>query len=212
MLNNNLKHYFIGIALAPQSTVETGIAVLDKDLNIITLDKAFSMQDLDFFFENFSSLKNSVVMASIPENMTLLNSKWKVLARKFQVLDSHKLLKNRQDWVTKTTNRGSELFSAYKKEGIDIFRFDVIELKKAWGLATIHKDRSPGDCKYVQNVLKMKFMLENIPSNMFPASQLEAILGAILAHRVYYGELGVDYKITGSYYEIDIVNAVYSPP
>ena len=57
MIKNNVlmkknfenKLYFVGISLGSNSTNETGVAVIDRDLNIITLDKLFSMEDVRFF-------------------------------------------------------------------------------------------------------------------------------------------------------------------
>ncbi len=52
-----MNHYFIGLMLASGSTAESGVAVLDQNNEIILLDKLFTMQDVEHFFENFSSLK-----------------------------------------------------------------------------------------------------------------------------------------------------------
>lgn len=208
-LNNNLKHYFVGISLSPASNTETGIAVLDSNLKIILLDKAFSVQDLFYFFDNFNSKKNSIISVSLASDVTMLNSKWKVLAKKFQLLHTSKNLHNRQNWTGKYTNRGAELFLQYKQQDIDIIRFDLIELKKALGIASFYKDRSPLDCKYLQSVLKFKFLLEDIPSNMLPASQIEAILGALLAYKVYIGKQDEDYKILYEYKKLPVVNLLY---
>ncbi len=205
-LNQQLKHAFIGISLSPQSNTETGIAILDNDLKIMTLDKAFSMQDISHFFSNYPSKNNAVIAVSMADDVTMLNSKWKVLAKKFQVLAGTEAIRNRQGWVNKYTNRAAELLLQYKNEGVDVFRFDLPELKKALGLAAVYKDRSPADCKYLQNALKVKFLLQDIMTNMLPASQLEAILGAILAHTIYYGHEGEDYKVLYDYKGLEVVN------
>ena len=54
-----MKNYFVGLTLAPNSTIESGIAVVDKNNEIIYMDKLFTMNDVRHFFENFSSLKDS---------------------------------------------------------------------------------------------------------------------------------------------------------
>jgi len=46
------------------------------------------------------------------------------------------------------------------------------------------KSRSHCDCKFLQNILKTEYKMTELPSNMLPASQLEAILGAIMAHKI----------------------------
>ena len=51
------KLYFVGISLGSCSTNETGVAIIDKNLNIITLDKLFSMEDVRFFLNAWSESK-----------------------------------------------------------------------------------------------------------------------------------------------------------
>ena len=204
--NKNLKHTFVGISLASNSGNETGIAILDKDLKIISLDKAFTMNDLSFFFDNFVSKKNSIIMVSMTEDATMLNSKWKVLAKKFQMLQPYEdNFPNRQNWLLKYSPRATDLISKYKNEGIDIFRFDIIDLKKSLGLYGTYKHRSPADCKYLQSALKIKFKLEGIVNNMLPASQLEAILGAIFAKEIYDGTCGKNYEVLTSFKNVEIL-------
>lgn len=48
-------------------------------------------------------------------------------------------------------------------------------------LNSCYKDRSPADCKFLQQALRYEWGFDELPSNMMPMSHLEAILGAILA-------------------------------
>ena len=73
--NKDSKVSFIGISLSGLITIESAIAVLDRDLNIITLDKMFSISDIKYFLENFAGKDNAVIMVSIPENEIMLGSK-----------------------------------------------------------------------------------------------------------------------------------------
>ena len=47
-------------------------------------------------------------------------------------------------------------------------------------LNSCFKERSPADCKFLQQALTNEWGIE-LPQNMMPMSQLEAIVGAILA-------------------------------
>ena len=65
--------HLVGISLAPTSSIETGVAVreiLSGDL--IYVDKLFSMSDVQTFFDNYVSLKNSVICVSLPWEVLLL--------------------------------------------------------------------------------------------------------------------------------------------
>ena len=55
-------NYYVGVSLASGSTMDSGVAVIDEDNKIILLDKLYNMNDIIFFFENFSSLKNSTLV------------------------------------------------------------------------------------------------------------------------------------------------------
>ena len=47
-------------------------------------------------------------------------------------------------------------------------------------LNSCYKDRSPADCKFLQQALKFEWGFDSLQSNMMPVSHLEAIIGAIL--------------------------------
>ena len=57
--------YYVGLSLAPSATIETGIAVLDQNNTMILVDKFFTMKDVQHFFDNYSSLKNSKICISL---------------------------------------------------------------------------------------------------------------------------------------------------
>ena len=65
-------NFFVGLSLGSASTVESGIVVLDKFNNLILVDKLFSMNDVQHFFENYSSLKESIITVSIPWDNSML--------------------------------------------------------------------------------------------------------------------------------------------
>ena len=57
----------VGLSLGPTSSVESGVAVREIASNkLIYIDKLFSMNDVNLFFENYPSLKNSVICVSLP--------------------------------------------------------------------------------------------------------------------------------------------------
>ena len=189
MMSNDFsnKHYFAGISLASGASIDTGAAVLDRDLKVITLDKLFTMEDVKFFINNFAGKKNTIFTVSIPENPTMLNAKWKLYSREYQLIQSSSLF-----------------FKECKKNGIDIFRYNLGELKNSLGLSGMYKDRSPVECKSLQSAFKYKFKIYDLPANMLPASQLEAILGAYLGYLMYKNDSEYHTKIKASYHDIDV--------
>ena len=81
--------YYIGMSLSPASTIETGVVVLDENNTLILVDKLFSMNDVQFFFDNFSSLKNSKVCVSLPWNNMLMTGKWRILSKPYQLVQAN---------------------------------------------------------------------------------------------------------------------------
>lgn len=178
-----MEHFFVGLSMSPGAGVESGVAVIDRDNQIILVDKLFSIQDIQHFFDNFSSLKNSNICISLPWENTMMNGKWRVLSKPYQPVMSCEGFKNTDNWTQRYSNRGSDYFISLIEKGANINRFELYLTRQSLGLDSCYKERSPADCKALQNALKLKCGFANIPSNMMPMSQLEAIVGAILAKK-----------------------------
>lgn len=174
-------NYYIGLSLAAGSSMDSGVAVIDEDNRIIFVDKLYKMNDVIFFFENFSSLKDSKVCVSVPPDKTMLEGKWRILSKPYQMVCSNKNIPNRDNWTQRHSNRGSEYLKELVEKGVKVNRFDIYKTRQSLHLNSCYKDRSPADCKFLQQALKYEWGFDEIPSNMMPMSHLEAILGAILA-------------------------------
>ncbi len=174
-------NYYIGLSLASGSSMDSGIAVVDEDNKLILLDKLYKMNDIIFFFENFPSLKNSKICVSVPSDRTMLEGKWRILSKPYQLVSTNKLIPNRDNWTQRHSNRGSEYFRELSERGIQVTRFDIYMTRQSLHLNSCYKDRSPADCKFLQQALKYEWGFEDLPVNMIPMSHLEAILGAMLA-------------------------------
>lgn len=187
------------------TNTESAVAVLDKDAKIIKLDKLFTTQDLEFFIENLPGKKNSIIMVSIPENETMISSKWKYNSRNYQPVNLNSKIKNTDDWANRFSNRGSDYLLELKSKDIDVFRYDVNNVKKAVGYCTPFKERTPIDCKALQNTLKIKLNMRELPANMLPVAQLEAILGAYLARCLVIDDEEYQYKKLFDFNNIEVI-------
>lgn len=173
--------YYVGISMAPASTVDTGVAIMDSFGKIILVDKLYSMKDIQFFLDNYSSLKQSHICISLPWDNSMLEGKWRILSKPYQMVQSNEHFLNRANWTQRYSTRGSEYFRNLKTEqGIDITRFELYITRQDMHLSSYFKERTPADCKFLQNALKIEYQLEDIPPNMMPMSQLEAIVGALI--------------------------------
>ena len=199
------KIEFIGVSLGGLSTTESAVAVLDSNLHIIMLDKLFSMSDVKYFLDNHAGKKNAVILVSIPENEIMLSSKWKYNSRTYDLVNFDKKMLNREDWTNRFSSRGSEYFKSLNEQEIDIYRFDIENMKQLYGNCFAYRERTPIDCKALQDTLRIKYNMRELPVNMLPVAQLEALLGAILAQMICTGNKDFEYKQIGTFEGLPIL-------
>lgn len=75
--------YYIGLSLAATSSVDTGVAIIDEFNNIIFVDKLYRMNDIIYFFDNYSSIGDSEICISLAWDRTMLNGKWRILSKPY---------------------------------------------------------------------------------------------------------------------------------
>lgn len=178
----------VGLSLGPTSSVESGIAVRELATGkLIHIDKLFSMNDVNLFFENYPSVKNSIICVSLPWDNTMLEGKWRVLSKPYQMIHTLGDFPNTDNWMQRFSTRGSDLFLDLKSQGADVSRFEIYLTRQRLNLYSNFKERSSADCKFLQNTLKTEFGFNELPSNMMPVAQLEAIVGTILAEEKLKG-------------------------
>ena len=195
----------VGLSLGATSSIESGVAV--RELNsgkIIYLDKLFSMNDINLFFDNYSSLKNSCICISLPWDNTMLDGKWRVHSKQYQLIHTNEDFLNTDNWMQRFSSRGCDLFNSLKESGVDISRFEVYLTRQKLNLYSNYKERSSSDCKFLQNILKNEYNLHELPNNMMPVAQLEAIVGTILAEN----KLKNNTKKIFEYKNLNVINIV----
>ena len=174
--------HVVGLSLGPTSSIESGVAVREVATGkLIYLDKLFSMNDISLFFENYPSRKNSIICVSLPWDNTMLEGKWRVLSKPYQLIHTLGNFPNTDNWMQRFSNRGCDLFNTLKYDNSEIYRFEVYLTRQRFNLYSNFKERSSADCKFLQNALKNEFGFEELPTNMLPVAQLESIVGTLLA-------------------------------
>ena len=194
--------HLVGLSLGPTSSVESGVAVREVATgDLIYLDKLFSMNDVNLFFENYTSLKNSIICVSLPWDNTMLEGKWRVLSKPYQFIHSKGNFPNSDNWMQRFSTRGCDLFNSLKGQGVDIIRYEVYLTRQKFNLYSNYKERSSSDCKYLQSMLKNEYNFE-LPPNMMPVAQLEAIVGTLLAEE----KLKNNTKQIFKFRDLDVIN------
>lgn len=196
--------YSVGMSLGSSSSVESGVAVREIATGkLIYVDKLFSMSDVQLFFDNYSSIQNSVFCISLPWDNTMMEGKWRVLSKPYQLIhENEDRFLNRDNWMQRFAPRGSELFMKLKEEGADISRFEVYLTRQKFNLYSNFKERSSADCKFLQSALKYEYNFDSLPANMMPVAQLEAIVGCLLGEEKLKNNTGKIFEFRG----LDVIN------
>jgi len=197
--------HLVGLSLGATSSIESGVAVRElSSSKIIYLDKLFSMNDINLFFENYPSIKNSIICVSLPWDYTILEGKWRVLSKPYQMIHTLGNFPNVDNWMQRFSPRGSDVLNVLKDKGAKIYRFETYLTRQKLRLYSNYKERSSADCKFLQNILKNEYGFEELPTNMMPVAQLEAIVGTILASE----KLNNNTKVLFDFKGIDVINVI----
>ena len=197
--------HVVGLSLGPSSSVESGVAVMEiSSRKLIYLDKLFSMSDVQLFFDNYVSKNNSVFCISLPWDNTMLEGKWRVLSKQYQLIHNDEdMFLNRDNWMQRFSARGCELLSKLSEQGADVSRFEVYLARQKVNLYSNYKERSSADCKFLQSALRFEHGFDELPSNMMPMGELEAIVGVLLAELKIKGETENIFEFKG----LNVINA-----
>ena len=71
-----------------------------------------------------------------------------------------------------------------------------------------YKERSPADCKFLQQTLRIEWGLD-LPANMMPMAQLEAIVGAILAKENTKHPENI--KVVSCFKDMNVIDVIKNP-
>ena len=195
----------VGLSLASNSSTESGVAVREvASGKLIYMDKLFSIHDIELFFENYNNLKNSIICVSLPWDNTMLEGKWRVQSKSYQLIHEHGNFLNRDNWMQRFSPRGSELLTNMTEKGAEIYRYEVYLARQKLNLYSNYKEHSSADCKFLQSALRLDYGFEELPSNMVPAAQLEAIVGTIIAGKNLESETEKIFEFKG----LDVINVL----
>ena len=174
------ENFFIGLALSNSSNYDSSICVLDRNSNIVLIDKFYFTQDIDYFFETSPYTKNSIVCANVPYDNKMLDGKWRIHSKNYKMLGEYFKV-NRNDWTNRISKRCSETFQKLISNNIKVIRCDINQLRQAYGLCAHYLNRTSIDCKNLQISLKIKYGFTQLPENMLSASSLESIICGMFA-------------------------------
>lgn len=200
--------YYIGLSLASGSNTDSGLAIMDENNTLIMVDKLYKINDIMYFFDNYPSTQNSEICVSLAWDKTMLNGKWRILSKPYQMVSTNPLIPNQDNWTQRYATRGSDYFKSLTEKGTVINRFELYLTRQSMHLNSCFKERSPADCKFLQQALTNEWGIE-LPVNMMPMSQLEAIIGALLAKENAKNSTNI--KTIGNFRDLPVIDVIKNP-
>lgn len=200
--------YYIGLSLSAGSSMDSGLAILDESNTLIMVDKLYKMNDIMYFFDNYPSTPNAEICVSLAWDKTMLNGKWRVLSKPYQMVATNPLIPNQDNWTQRYATRGSDYFKSLLTKGTVVNRFELYLTRQSMHLNSCYLERSPADCKFLQQALTNEWGLD-LPANMMPMSQLEAIVGALLAKENAKNASNI--KTISKFKDLKVIDVVKNP-
>lgn len=206
--NFNNKYCFVGISLTPSSTTETGIAVLDRNLNLLRVDKVYNLNDLELYIKNLAPADSIMVCVDLPKNITAASGKWRQESKNVNIFRFNKTEVNKFEWAERFSDRGHDFCNVLNSMDIDTYRYYCYFTKNQLKLIPPFKSRSPVACKALQMNIENYLNIQGIPSNLIAISGLDAIIGAYTAWKMAHSQENKGYRNIGSHKNIPIISAV----
>lgn len=184
------KCLFVGIDMAPIDSLETGIAVLDRERRIMRMDKLSENDDILLFLDNLAPPENMIVVLDIPKSLSI-PSKWRQQQIKMHPLHLRSSIPNATQEVVPTerfAQRAKAFYEAVDERGILMLNFFTAHAKLRYDLNMPFRHRSSQGCRTLQAALKQQLHIQDVPSNLMPSSVLDAMIGAYTAWMIYKGQ------------------------
>lgn len=206
--NREARLCFAGISLGESGSVETGIAVIDRNLSLVRVDKAYNLSELKLSLTKIAPPESVVACVGMPRNIMMLNGKWRIESKLTQSFKLGKLESHKHNWTQRYSDRGSELCKAFREEGMEVFRYNCDYTKNTLQLNPPYKSRTPAACKYLQMIIENKLHISGMPANLLPLPAMNAIIGAFTAWKMATSEENEGYKQIGIHKAIPVIAAI----
>lgn len=198
------KQFFIGIALGDSPTSETGVAILNKNLDLIRVDKLYTNKEIHTFLDNFNGTIDSTVCISLASTPHHFSSKWR---QDEKCIHAFSLYESSEDllWTDRFSDRGKDIYISLNNDGISAYRYNVHLAKVRLNLIPPFKKRSQPGCKYLQTVIRDQLSVNNLPNNLIPIATLEAIIGGYVGWKMTTDKEDVGYSFIEPFKEQKVV-------
>jgi len=206
--NKESKLCFVGVSLGESGSVETGIAIIDREKNLLRVDKSYNLSELKTNLASIAPLESIVACVGMPRNMMMLNGKWRIESKQTRSFKLGNFESSNTFFLQRFSDRGSELCKTFQEEGMEVFRYNCDYTKNTLQINPPYRSRTPAACKYLQMIIDNRLNISGLPSNLIPLPAMNAIIGAYTAWKMATGEENIGYKQIGIHKQIPVVSVI----
>ena len=188
--------WFLGLDLAPNERLETGLALLDKDRRLFQADKIISDSQIVSFVRGLGPSNGTRVLVAIDAPKSLsLETKWQQERVRLHAnqLEQH-VIHSETEQPDIVMDRFSERTWFLADELTELGCTVVVTVdaisKLRYGLSIPFRSRSPQGCRALQSAIRQHLQLRDMPKNIVPSSVLDAMITAFTGWLCAHGNRG----------------------
>ena len=194
---------FVGIDLAPNASLESGIAILDRDLTLLRMDKLYNDEAILDVLTQLGAANTLVVSLDMPKNLAITGR-----FRQEEIKYNAMRLDNPEydrPVVDRFSDRAYLLYKKISDLGILPFLTYTPNTKASFKFFFPYKSRSPQGCRALQGLIQEELKVKNVPTNLAPSSVLEALLASYSAWSTFGGTLNKEFEIKQNHHGLNIL-------
>lgn len=194
--------WFVGIDLAPNKKLESGLVVLDKNKTLFQADKVISDRQILRIVEALGNPKQTIVAIDCPKSLSLPNKFAQERVRMYPNQLKHAPVVEGRPYAHKEvlrtdrcSDRAWSLFDDLNAMGVTTILYFNVIAKQQYDIKIPFRTRSPQGCRALQAAIQDKLKLDGMVNNIFPSAVLDAMVAAYSAWVLAYGEPVKDYRL-----------------
>jgi len=184
------KFRFAAVDLAPNDQLESGFSVIDRDRNIIRMEKLYKNEDIIAAILNLGPPGGTIVVVDMPKSLSI-QGRWRQEEVKMHALR----LEREGRKISRYEGRGPRLYQALQAKGLMTFLYFNYWARLNYEMLLPYRSRSPQGCRALQIAIEHRLGLKNMPGNLAPSSVLESLIGTYVAWSLWAGKPDRDYDI-----------------
>ena len=114
---------YIGITIGENSSCDSGICILNNKNEIVRIDKAYSIDELNDCVRRISGKNNSVICVDMPEFYEMLEGKWRIVNKGTRPFHLETDFDGKDNWTSRYSDRGSDFYRKLQKENFHVYRY-----------------------------------------------------------------------------------------